>query len=132
MVRKFLNGLLDKKEYLKQIPIITKSLEKVKNINNSYSEAIRNCLIENLFNILQFLVDNKEDDIKSNNQFLFEEIVQFLREQEINSKKVTEDGQNALHLASEKGHKEIVKLLIQKGIDHNKTNKVGNNALHWK
>ena len=37
---------------------------------------------------------------------------------------------NALHLASENGHKEIVRFVIEKGIDINHTEKDGRNALH--
>ena len=39
-------------------------------------------------------------------------------------------GNNALHLASQNGHKDIVELLIEKGIDINQKCKNGFNALH--
>ena len=42
---------------------------------------------------------------------------------------MNKDGNTALHLASQRGHKEIVQLLIEKGIDINQTIRNENNAL---
>ena len=82
LVRKFLNDLVIKVE--------TSKAEQ-QHISVNYEEEIKRCCIENLPNILIYLIEIKNADIKSKNIFLLE--------------------------ATYNGHKEIVEILIQKGID---------------
>ena len=94
LVRKFLNDLL---------PEFKTTFEAKINLKLQLKLPIENCCRENLFNILNYLIMNKNSNITSKNQFLL--------------------------LASLNGHKEIVQLLIQKGIDINQTYEDGENTI---
>jgi ankyrin repeat protein len=129
LVRKFLNDVI--------APLVINSSEKGKTNNNLHKKEIENCCVENLFNILNYLIENKAANIKTKNQFLLlasknghQDIVNLLLERGIDINQKDEDGRNALHLASWYGHQETVQLLIENRIDIKQTDEFGLNALH--
>jgi ankyrin repeat protein len=131
LIRRFLNDLL--------IRIEIKRISKANFINScDYKSEIENCCRENLIFLLKYFLEQKQVNLKSENEFLtlasregHYEIVEFLIEKEIDVNQQNDDGQNGLHYASRRGHSKIVKLLIEKGIDVNKLRKEdGYNALH--
>jgi ankyrin repeat protein len=131
LVRNFLEGLFQKNSF-----VIKSNEIETKNYNFDKQE-IENCCAENLFNLLNYLIEKKVANIKSKNHYLLiascydnKEIVRLLIEKEIDINQTNSNGSNALHLASEKGHKEIVQLLMENGINFHQMELGGLNALH--
>ena len=103
--RKFLNDMM--KSFVKPMQ------HSHKNTNSNLKDKIENCCKENLVNLLDYLTWINAIDINQANEY----------------------GNNALHLASSRGHIDLVKFLVEKGIKINEKNNDGWNALHlasWK
>jgi len=129
LIRRFLNDLLENNTNIKHRDTHSKL---------NYDAEIENCSRENLPNILGYLIEKREANIKSENKFLVlasengnKDVVKILLKQEIDLNQKDYSGINALHLASKYGHKEIAELLIEKGIDINQKDSEGQIALHF-
>jgi ankyrin repeat protein/flavodoxin len=100
LIRRFLNDLMENDEYQKDRK---KSKKTLFEFFNNFQIEMENCLRENLFSLLKYLIEVQGVNLKTKNEFLI--------------------------MATRYSRKDIVAFLLEKGIDVNQQNKDGYSAL---